>query len=190
LKFLGSVEELDGRRRRGGELTTDTSSKVELGPERLTALSVRRVGGDTPTLTAKRWQRVSIGGIEQLARDTFREFIEEWLAHNPPGALSNWYEGLGIESPFAPPSDRDSELALLANRYVETVGNPKQRDVLAEEFKWTWDTVAKVISECRRRGLTTPTKLQLSICCCQVPGASQNRSRAAFRTTIGARYSN
>jgi hypothetical protein len=128
---------------------------VWIDPHGLVELDIRR-GPGAAVLTARRLQKVPVGAIEQLARDTLREIIEAWVEENGPGAMSEWYDAFGI-TPDQVVGPRDFELAPLAERYVQTLGDSDQLNILEAEFKWSGESLPKIIGECRKRGLVTST---------------------------------
>jgi hypothetical protein len=109
-------------------------------------------------LSAARHQRVPLGTLERTARrhlrDQFDPFIE---ILGPESTARNQIKNIA-QGPKRP-DDRAVRLAELAMRYVETLGDPYQVDILAEEFGCSDSTVPKWIAEARNEyHFLTPTK--------------------------------
>ncbi len=130
----------------------------------LLALEVRRDGADAAPLRAHLLQRVNLGALERAVRREVNVFESSWqeLVDSTAGlsgenvvpvkvgmspGLAEWFEG----SRQAKPS-RERWLAGLAERYVDTLGDPQQTAILAEEFGYKRSSVAATI-----RGRATST---------------------------------
>jgi hypothetical protein len=140
----------------------------------LLGIEVRREDPDAAPLTAHNLQRVPLGALERAVRQNVDIFETLWteLVDSSVGlvgdkvittrrvgmspAVAQWFdtynEGANPKSP-----ERLLHLARLANRYVETLGEPGQTDILAEEFHYQPSSVSKMVREARDCRLLSPT---------------------------------
>jgi hypothetical protein len=137
----------------------------------LSGVEVRRDDGSDP-LTAQRLQRVPLGALERGVRKHVNVFENLWsevvassagLANGKvvhvgkagmSPALSEWFDSYHQAKP-----SREQKLARLSERYVETLDEPGQTAMLAEEFSYAPASIAAMIREARNKHkLLTPTR--------------------------------
>ena len=104
-------------------------------------------------LTARTVQAIPFAAIERVARARIHDWVHAWWANKANGP-PDWLQEL---DDVGRQPERDLWLARIAKRYVETIGKPQQRALLAKEFDVSWDYVPELISEARDRRLLTPT---------------------------------
>jgi hypothetical protein len=130
----------------------------------LHSFETRREGDDAAPLSAHLLQRVPLGALERAVREHINAFMAEWRNIRPEEVQrlfpdrEQWFDTFSEgERPVDP--KRDLFLATVAKRYVETIGDPDQTLILAEEFDRQESSVAALIREARhKRKLLTPTR--------------------------------
>jgi transposase len=130
----------------------------------LLGVEVRRESDEARPLTAHLLQRVPLGALEREALRHVDAFVTEWLrghgdARHIDRDLEQWYDDFdeGSRPRTGAKTERDVRLARLAKRYVETLGDPMQTEIIASEFSYSDSSVAAMVREARTRHLLTPT---------------------------------
>jgi hypothetical protein len=126
----------------------------------LTAVEIRR-SGKAQALSAHRLQRVPLGALERAARRHIRSVLNPFLEHLGPGSPTRQriQEIVRAGRPIQQgDGERQLRLALLALRYVETLGTPTQAETLANEFSYEVSSIPKLIAAARNEyHFLTPT---------------------------------
>jgi hypothetical protein len=119
-------------------------------------------GPQPPVLTSRLLQSLSLPSIEQLGREAAAQRMRKFIQFNrgsAPLLVSEHLIGqMDTKRPSRRDPDRDLLLSRIAARYVETIGNRRQRGILSKEFRVKNDYVPDLVREARDRGLLTPTK--------------------------------
>jgi hypothetical protein len=132
------------------------------GPH-IASLEVRRTADTAAPLNARRLQSVPLGRLERALRDEVNALVAEWNPLNPTNPIFTEDEWPSVDD--SPRKNRDdAKLARLAQRYVETLGEPQQMERLGEWSRedpsrglYTDASVSQMIRRARQRNLLTKT---------------------------------
>jgi hypothetical protein len=141
----------------------DYEFAVVLDADSVQSFEIRPRDGGARPITRRRLQDVPLGAIADAVLAKFRAVETEFNELNPSNLLGGGTPLMQMH--HDPVTEDELRLARLAQRYVETLGQPKQMESLAQWSRddparghYTDQSTVNAIRRARKSGLLTPTQ--------------------------------